>query len=202
MIISIILSSLIAYLLGSINFAIIITKLFSKKDIRDYGSKNAGMTNVLRNFGKLPAILTLLGDFLKGVLAIFIGNLIFKYFGQNYSILYHQYIVAFFAIIGHIFPLYYMFKGGKGIAISAGIILMLDPIIFIIVVSIFIITFLIFKMVSIASIISVISFPIIIMIFRILDNSTFDMILSNTILSFILAIIIFFYFSNYYSIHA
>lgn len=72
-----VLSAVIAYLLGSISFAIIVSKLFAHDDVRKYGSKNAGMTNILRTYGKLPALCTLIGDFLKGVLAVVIGRWIF-----------------------------------------------------------------------------------------------------------------------------
>ena len=75
-ILALLLAGVVAYLIGSINFAIIVTKLFAKKDIRDFGSGNAGMTNVLRTLGKGPAVLVTLGDFLKGVLAVVIGRLI------------------------------------------------------------------------------------------------------------------------------
>ena len=75
---ALLLAVVIAYLLGSVNFAIITTKLFSGKDIRDYGSGNAGMTNVLRSQGKLPAVLTFIGDLLKSMLAVYIGGLLLK----------------------------------------------------------------------------------------------------------------------------
>ena len=110
-------SILIAYLLGSVNFAIIVTKLFKKGDIRDYGSGNAGMTNVLRTVGKGAAALTLLGDFLKGILAVLIMRLLmFLLCGVTDT-----------ALIGHLFPVFYGFKGGKGILVSAGAMLILSP---------------------------------------------------------------------------
>ena len=120
-------SILIAYLLGSVNFAIIITKLFKKGDIRDYGSGNAGMTNVLRTVGKGAAALTLLGDFSKGILSVLIMRLLmFLCCGiTDTSLL--DYIVALAALMGHLFPVFYGFKGGKGILVSAGAMLILNP---------------------------------------------------------------------------
>ena len=120
-------SILIAYLLGSVNFAIIVTKLFKKGDIRDYGSGNAGMTNVLRTVGKGAAALTLLGDFLKGILAVLIMRLLmFLLCGVTDTALL-DYFAALAALIGHLFPVFYGFKGGKGILVSAGAMLILSP---------------------------------------------------------------------------
>ena len=76
-----VLAGVIAYLLGSISFAIIVSRIYAHDDVRKYGSKNAGMTNILRTYGKMPAFFTLLGDFLKGVLAVVIGRWIFSIFG-------------------------------------------------------------------------------------------------------------------------
>ena len=76
-----VLAGVIAYLLGSISFAIIVSRIYAHDDVRKYGSKNAGMTNILRTYGKIPAFFTLLGDFLKGVLAVVIGRWIFSIVG-------------------------------------------------------------------------------------------------------------------------
>lgn len=188
--ISIILSSVVAYLLGSINFAIIITKVFFKKDIRDYGSKNAGMTNVLRNMGKGPAIITLLGDFLKGVLAILISRWIFKYMGSDYGLVYTQYIAAIFALIGHVYPIFHGFKGGKGIAVTAGVMVILNPVVFLITLGVFLISFLLSKMVSLSSLISTICFPVLILLFNI--GKTSQTMITELILSSIMVLIIVF----------
>lgn len=114
------------YLLGSVNFAIIITRLFGKGDIRKYGSGNAGMTNVLRTVGKGAAGLTLLGDFSKGILSVLLVRLLLLLFVGGDNIV-CDYLVAFSALLGHVFPLYYGFKGGKGILVSAGCLLILNP---------------------------------------------------------------------------
>ena len=121
---------IVAYLLGSINFAIIVTRLFKKGDIRDYGSGNAGMTNVLRTVGKTAALLTLIGDFSKGILSVLFVRLLILLFHiptDISALVIFDYLVAFAALIGHLFPVFYGFKGGKGILVSAGAMLILSP---------------------------------------------------------------------------
>ena len=98
---------LIPYLLGSINSAVVISRLLYHDDVRNHGSGNAGTTNMLRTYGKVAALLTLLGDVLKTVLAVCIGSF-------TLSAAIGGWIAAFFCMIGHIFPLYYRFRGGKG----------------------------------------------------------------------------------------
>ena len=117
-------TALIAYLLGSISFAIIVSKVYAHDDVRKYGSKNAGMTNILRTYGKLPAFFTLLGDFLKGVLAVVIGRWIFSAMGI--TAFDAGYVAGFFALLGHLYPVYFGFKGGKGVLTSLGIILVVN----------------------------------------------------------------------------
>lgn len=157
----------VSYLLGSINFAIIFTKIFAKQDVRDHGSGNAGMTNVIRTAGKLPGILTLVFDMLKAVASVFFAMFITTNFihpiSADMSFLDPKIFglfAALFCIIGHFFPVFHGFKGGKGVASSAGIILALDWRVFLIAIGIFLISFLITKIVSISSILAAISFPI------------------------------------------
>lgn len=141
------------YLLGSINFAIIVSRKFYKEDVRAKGSGNAGMTNILRTYGKKGAALTLLGDILKGVLAVWIGRWLFMWLLPGVSIEYGAYIAAIFAIVGHTFPVYFKFKGGKGVAVSGGVIIALQPIIALILILIFAIIVLCTKIVSLGSVI-------------------------------------------------
>lgn len=105
-----------SYLLGSCNFAIIISDKFFKEDIRTYGSGNAGMTNMLRTYGKRAAVLTLLADAAKAVVSIIIGRLIWGIIGA--------YVAGLVCMIGHVFPVFYKFKGGKGVVVAAVTILM------------------------------------------------------------------------------
>lgn len=117
--------AVVAYLIGSISFSIIFTKKFAGFDVREKGSGNAGSTNVLRTAGKIPALLTLICDTLKGVVAVAIGLLIgemVKADANTRAILVE--IAGAFVIIGHTFPIFFGFKGGKGVATSLGILLM------------------------------------------------------------------------------
>ncbi len=111
-------SALIGYLLGSINSAVIISRI-KGKDIRTVGSGNAGATNILRTFGKGAAGLVFLIDILKGVLAVLHGRAI----GGDYG----SYLGGFLAVIGHNFPLYFGFRGGKGIVTSLAVMLSVAP---------------------------------------------------------------------------
>lgn len=148
-----------AYLLGSINFAIIITKLFAKKDIRDFGSGNAGMTNVLRTVGKTAAAITLLGDFLKGFIAVFVMRLLFMLIGEPTPV-FAEYIAVYGALIGHVYPIFYGFKGGKGILVSFGAIMVLSPISGLLCLLGFLITTSISRYISLGSIIAAMLFPV------------------------------------------
>jgi glycerol-3-phosphate acyltransferase PlsY len=195
MILSVLISAAIAYLLGSLNFSIIVTRIVAKKDIRTMGSGNAGMTNVLRNIGKGPAVVVLIGDLLKGVLAVVIGKLIFRTLLPDNNALVCEYIAGFFALIGHIYPLFNKFKGGKGILVSAGVLLAIDPYIFIAVVLVFLFVVTLSKIVSLASIITAISYPIFTWIFRFSSESPFTY--SDTIMAMLIAgIIIYMHKSN------
>lgn len=157
------LAAAISYLLGSCNSAIITVKLMKHVDVRDYGSKNAGLTNTLRCFGKVCALFTLLGDMLKGVLAVLISRGIFSWlgigFGADNDTRFIGYIAGIFAVIGHIFPIYYNFKGGKGILVSAAVLLAVDPLSFCIVIPFFAIVLAITRYVSVASISAAVIYP-------------------------------------------
>ncbi len=152
-------TALIAYLLGSISFAIIVSKVYAHDDVRKYGSKNAGMTNILRTYGKLPAFFTLLGDFLKGVLAVVIGRWIFSTMGI--TAFDAGYVAGFFALLGHLYPVYFGFKGGKGVLTSLGIILVVNPLVFLILLIIFLPILFITKIVSLISITGALLYPVI-----------------------------------------
>ena len=130
-----VLTALVAYLIGSISGAIILSKKISGEDIRTEGSKNAGTTNMLRVHGKKAAIITLLIDVLKGVLATLIGVVIDNFMLKNsaytatdgaYLLGSMKYIAAVFAVIGHDFHVYFGFRGGKGVATSIGVVMVLD----------------------------------------------------------------------------
>lgn len=132
------------YLFGSLNFAIVYSKLRGD-DIRKYGSGNAGTTNVLRTYGKGPAALVLILDISKGVIAVLISRLIFDNGIYDCA-------AALGAVLGHNFPLYYGFKGGKGVATSLAVLIALDWMVALIALATFIIVALITRYVSLSSI--------------------------------------------------
>ncbi len=148
-----------AYLIGSINFAVIFTKIFIKRDIRDFGSGNAGTTNVMRVGGFWPGFLTFVCDALKGFVACEIGYLVFDYINktnaQEWShAIYGAYICGILCMLGHVFPIFFQFKGGKGVATSVGIFAVCCPIAIILGLAAFAISTLVSKIVSLSSIIA------------------------------------------------
>lgn len=114
--------AVISYLIGSINSSIIISKAVTGKDIRQSGSGNAGATNMLRTMGKKYAVITLIIDILKGVVSILLAKLAIKFGAPTES----TYIAGVCAVLGHNFPVFFGFKGGKGVATSLGVVLLLD----------------------------------------------------------------------------
>ena len=155
----IVICAVIAYLIGSLNTSILVSK-FIGKDVRKEGSGNAGATNTLRVFGKGAAAIVVLGDALKGVIAILIARLIVGMFTAANVIILPVYVAAFCVVLGHNFPIYFGFKGGKGIMTSAAVIFMLDwrigLIVFVCAIAIMAIT----RYVSLGSCIACVIFPI------------------------------------------
>lgn len=186
-------SFLIAYLLGSINFAILITKKLFNKNIKEIGSKNGGSTNVFLNFGKIPALLTLIGDSLKGFLAIAISQILCFKVLEFKTLLWFKYAILIFAVVGHIFPIFHKFKGGKGIAVTAGGMIFVDIKIFISLLTIFVIILKFSKIVSLSSVTTAFFLPIVTFIFNYFNNNFSTKIISTTsILTTIISIIIIF----------
>ena len=157
-----VLAGLVAYLLGSISFAVIVSRIYAHDDVRKYGSKNAGMTNILRTYGKLPAFFTLLGDFFKGVLAVLVGRWIFSLMGV--TAFDAGYLAGFFALLGHLYPVFFGFKGGKGVLTSLGIILVVNPLVLLILLIIFLPVLFITRIVSLVSITGAMLYPFITLI--------------------------------------
>lgn len=154
-----ILVSLVSYLIGSISFAIIFSKKIAGFDVREKGSNNAGATNVLRTVGKKAAILTLICDVLKGVVAVLLAIIAGKIWKEvNTEAL--KYMAGLFAIIGHTIPVYYGFKGGKGVATALGVLLMVNPQIGGICLVFALIIMIATRWVSLGSILAAILFPI------------------------------------------
>lgn len=161
-----ILVALISYLLGSVSFSIIFTKLFAHNtDIRNLGSGNAGATNVLRSVGTKAALCTFIFDFAKGAVSVVLGRLVFQYLCGITGIPmvvaeYGAYVAGVACVIGHIFPIYFGFKGGKGVLTSAAMVALIDWRVFVIVMAIFILVFLFTRIVSLSSICAAAAFPI------------------------------------------
>ena len=157
-----VISAVISYLLGSCNSSIIVVRLLKHEDIREHGSKNAGLTNTLRCYGKFPALLTLIGDLAKGIVSVLLSILVFRIIAGEggFDSQTVGYIAGIFAILGHIFPIYYGFRGGKGILVSCSILIVIDWRTFVIIIPFFVVVLLISKYVSVASISSAVFYPI------------------------------------------
>lgn len=145
-----------SYLLGSVSVAVVITKGILKKDVRESGSGNAGATNVARIFGLGLGAVTLLGDLLKTAVSMLFGRFLL---GDTGFIL-----AAFACSVGHCWPVYFKFKGGKGVAVACAIAIMLDWRLFAILISVFIILFAVTRIVSISSIIAASGFPFVLLL--------------------------------------
>ena len=163
--------SIIAYFIGSISFSVIFSRKFAGFDVRDKGSGNAGTTNVLRTAGTKLALLTLVCDILKGVVAIliaFIASKIWKDFDGTLL----KYLAGFFAILGHTFPIFFEFRGGKGVATALGVLITLNWKIGLICLLFAVIIIAFTKMVSVGSILAAVLYPILIMFMIKFDIST------------------------------
>lgn len=156
---SYIIVAIIAYLLGSISFSVIITKKLAGFDVREKGSGNAGSTNVLRTAGKKAAVITLIGDCLKGVVAILVAILVGKIVNTTDSSLLVQ-IAGIAVVVGHTFPIFFKFKGGKGVATSLGVLLMVNWKIGLICLTFALVLMILTKFVSLGSVSAAILFPI------------------------------------------
>ena len=160
---------LIAYVIGSINFSVIFSKKFAGFDVREKGSGNAGSTNMLRSVGKGAAALTLICDILKGVVAISIAIILGNMFKDTNKELLVQ-IAGIAVIIGHTFPIFFGFKGGKGVATSLGILLMSNWQIGLICLVFALILMILTRMVSLGSCAAAVLFPVLTLFIN--DNYT------------------------------
>lgn len=155
----------IGYLLGSVNTAIVVSKAMYGEDIRTKGSGNAGMTNMMRTYGKGPAAITFIGDLMKTLIAMTVGTLVL---GMNAA-----YLAGFFAILGHIAPIFHKFKGGKGVSSTAMFILYVDPLAFLAILAIFVLIVWGLKFLSLGSIICAFIFPYLVYSFENAKLSSF-----------------------------
>ena len=183
-----IVSAILAYAIGSIMFSVIVSRKLAGFDVRETGSKNAGSTNMLRTVGKKGAIITLICDILKGVIAILIAMLIAKIANitEPSKILLMKYIAGFAVILGHTYPIFFEFRGGKGVATSLGVLLMLNWKIGLIALIFALLLMAFTKMVSVGSISAAILYPILVLFIE--DRKNFGVIL----ISWLIAILVIF----------
>ena len=187
---------IVPYLLCGINSAIIVTKIKSGEDIRTLGSGNAGLTNTLRTQGKLAALFVLLGDVLKGVLSILVVRFSFLWLagidttnlanGMNYV----AFAAGLAAILGHVFPVYFGFKGGKGILVSVSVLMTIEWIPACVLLGIFLIVVAITRYVSLGSCIAAVLYPFTILAYGLLTGD--PCVYINMILSALIGILILF----------
>ena len=152
----------IGYLIGSVNFSVILSKKLAGFDLREKGSKNAGTTNMLRTVGKKGAAMVLILDILKGVIPVVIARLISGDVDQAVACQ----IAAFAAVLGHTFPIFFGFRGGKGVATSIGILLVINWQIGLICLVYGILMIVLTRMVSLGSITAALLFPVLTIFIR------------------------------------
>lgn len=172
------LAVIVPYFLCGINSAIIVTKIKSGKDIRELGSGNAGLTNTLRTQGKLAALFVLIGDILKGILSVIAVHFIFKLIlgADTYDLAgtwtWVNYLAGVFGALGHIYPIYYGFKGGKGILVTFAAMLAINWLAAVIPLIIFIIVVALSRYVSLGSIIAAAVYPFVVITLSLIQNDS------------------------------
>ncbi len=160
---AVLLTAVIAYLLGSISSAVLISRIWFREDVREKGSGNAGATNILRNYGKKAAILTTAGDLLKSVISVLVGGYLLMHLQLTHTTeiemeslrIVGRYFAGMCCVLGHLYPVYFGFRGGKGVLTSLGMILILDIRVALMCLAIFAVVLLCSRMVSLGSVISV-----------------------------------------------
>ena len=185
-----------SYLIGSVNFALVVSRLFYHDDVRQHGSGNAGATNVLRNYGKKAGILTFAGDGLKGALCIVVACLIFGRPAEDPQYIYlitAAYLSAFFCIFGHVFPCFAKFHGGKGFATLAVAVLCLNPFIFAVLCALFFPLVAMSKYVSLGSVVTALLYPVLLSTFdsmKFSDTETSTHYGVSTLVAFLIAMLV------------
>lgn len=175
---------LMAYLLGSIPTAVWAGKWFFGIDLREHGSGNAGATNAFRVLGGRTAIVVLLIDMLKGMTAVSLAAIISVSFVSEEWYTVYRFVLGFAALMGHVFPVFAGFRGGKGIATLAGIVIVLFPVVMAGCLAIFLLVFLSTRYVSLGSVTAALSFPIILIL------TTGEVLLSELLFSILVAIFV------------
>lgn len=167
-IVKLFLVAVISYLLGSLNFGVILSRKLKKEDVRDRGSGNAGTTNMMRSYGKVYGFLTIAGDILKVMVAIWIAFKIVPVYElkklldslDTNCVICLKSFAGLFAVIGHIFPCLFGFKGGKGVATSGGMVIFVNPKIALILLAVFGVNLVVTRYVSLGSILMAVLYPV------------------------------------------
>ena len=180
-----VLYAIIGYLIGCLNFGVIIPKLMYKKDIREYGSGNAGATNAFRVFGKIAGVIVLLLDLSKSLAYV----LVLKHRFDEESMILLAW-AGLFVVIGHIFPVFFGFKGGKGVSATGGTIAAICPFAFVPLALVFILTILIKKKVGLGSVVAVSMIPFGVMIVNFITHQPVSTILGVFAINLVMSVIV------------
>lgn len=184
---------LAAYIVGSLNSAIITVFLLKREDIREHGSNNAGLTNVYRCFGAGCAAATLIADLAKGFIVVYGTKLVLFASGlfsaEEHDVTTVCLLSSVFAVLGHVFPIFYKFKGGKGILVGATCSLAINPIIFVLGLLTMIIAVALTKYISIGSIACCLGFPLFILAAEYFSGGISDNILIHMLLAGLMGIL-------------
>lgn len=185
-----VLTALAGYLLGSILFGVLVSQSMFNDDVRTHGSGSAGMTNVLRNYGKLAAAITVLGDVGKSVAAANLGRILFASLIGTDAVLAPvcgAYLAAIFCMIGHSRPVFFGFKGGKCVLVGAGAALSISPLICLVLLGVFFVQFAFSRIVSLGSIMVAALFPVVTFIYWLLLGANLPTLLFSTLCCVIMA---------------
>ena len=188
------LTALISYVWGSLNTAIIAVKLIKGEDVREKGSGNAGLTNVIRVYGKGMGIIVLICDLIKGVATVLaakfiVGDLLgVTFFGGDSNFI--GYIAGLFTIIGHMFPVFYGFHGGKGVLLAATTLIAMDPLTCIVSLTVFGVLVITTKYVSVGSVCAAITYPVFTLIWQSINADRFPGHIPNFIITAVIGFMI------------
>ncbi len=185
----------VSYLIGCVNASIIVTKLFDAgNDIREVGSGNAGFTNVLRTKGKKLAIYTFLIDFAKGVAAVYFAHVMMTFClgfdADSLGFCFGKYLACFSCILGHVYPCFFGFKGGKAILTTWAATLLIDWRIFLVLISVFAVILVFTKIVSLASVCAAVAFPISVGIIYLVSDVDSDLFATAMVFSFLISALV------------
>lgn len=180
-----VLYAIIGYLIGCLNFGVIVPKIMYRKDIREYGSGNAGATNAFRVFGKIAGAIVLVLDFSKSLIFL----LVLKNRFDEESMIMLAY-AGLFVVIGHIFPVFFGFKGGKGVSATGGTIAAICPLAFVPLALVFVLTILIKKKVGLGSVVAVSMIPFGVMLVNFITHQSMATIFAVFSINLVMSVIV------------